>query len=56
MIKDSSSLVRVAVGDTIKEGDYCKTITGEYIPANASIGRKVKSWEYGYVWRRETRR
>lgn len=56
MIKDwkaTVSLNRVNVGDTIKENDLCKTITGEYIPAVACVGRKVRPENWGYVFRSE---
>lgn len=53
MIKDwkaTLTLERGKVGEVITERDLCKTITGEYIPAKASIGRKIRPENVGYVF------
>ena len=45
-------LVPLKSGEVISAGDVCRTILGEYVPAVASVGRKVHSAEVGYVFKR----
>lgn len=37
------------IGETIESGDICRTIEGHQIPAEHSIGRKVRPENVGFV-------
>lgn len=37
------------VGETIETGDTCRTVDGHTVPAAHSIGRKVRSENFGFV-------
>ena len=37
------------IGETIEPGDICRTIEGRQIPAEHSIGRKVRPENVGFV-------
>lgn len=38
------------MGEDIEPGDLCRTITGEMVPASASIGRKVSKENVNWVY------
>lgn len=37
------------IGETIESGDICRTVEGHQIPAEHSIGRKVRPENVGFV-------